>query len=47
MLRFCSLAWLVMGGVVLLSGGEHADYQFDLLMSGLFMVGAEVRALRP
>ncbi|MBY0255904.1 MAG: hypothetical protein K2X54_31720 [Methylobacterium organophilum] len=46
MLRFYSLAWLVMAGVVLLNGGEHADLQFNLLMSGIFLVGAEVRDAR-
>ncbi|WP_163006184.1 hypothetical protein [Methylobacterium brachiatum] len=46
MLRFCSLAWLAMAGVVLLNGGEHADLQFDLLMSAIFLVGVEVRDAR-
>ncbi|WP_159392810.1 hypothetical protein [Methylobacterium sp. C1] len=46
MLRLCSLVWLAMAGWVLFDGGQHADFQFDLLMSGLFTVGAEVREAR-
>lgn len=46
MLRLCSFVWLAMAGWVLIDGGPHADFQFDLLMSGLFQIAAEVRALR-